>query len=109
MNIKFSRKYDKLSDNLGGWLRESMLIAVQEINLEEMSEAFLGYDTDNGSYKLPKKGAYLMLIFLKPDGCNLFTTLRRLTPEKFNYYHDAIGQVFNIEIQDGIVDKNNLK
>ena len=97
MKIKFSHTYTKLLDHNANPIAIAKLLLVLEINLEEMSKDFLAYDTDDGLFDLPKKGAYLMLVFQKLNGFNLFTTLRRFTPEKFNYYHAAIGQTFDIE------------
>lgn len=97
MKIKFSHKYTKLLTDSGEVVKSAKLLQVIEIELDEMSKEFLAYDTDNGLYDLPKKGTFLMLIFQKSSGNHLFTTLRRFTPEKFNYYHRSIGQVFNVE------------
>jgi hypothetical protein len=64
-----------------------------------VSKTFLDYDTDYGKYKLPAKGKYLILIFLKPGiNTNLFTTIRRFTPEKYKYYKDARGEMFEVQI-----------
>jgi hypothetical protein len=78
------------------------LLDVIEIDLKTLSKPFLDYDTDNGKYVLPKKGKYLMLIFEKNignDELDLFTTLRRYTPEKYTYYNLQIGNLFKPEIK----------
>jgi hypothetical protein len=96
MKIKFSHKYKKLS-LLKGWICESAkLLEVLNVELAELSPEFIDYDTD-GIYPLPKSGRYMMLIFQKEDG-NIFTTLRRFTPDKYSYYNGAIGQEFEVEI-----------
>lgn len=93
--IKFSHTYNKLiGDN--GVIDEATLLQVLPVNLEDLTSSFLSYDTDNGVYSLPKKGKYLMLIFLK-DNHELFTTLRRSTPQKENYYKGLTGKLFTIE------------
>jgi hypothetical protein len=98
--IKFSHSYKKLRGaNLNGVKLLDVLVA----NLESLSTPFLEYDTDN-VYALPKKGKYLMLIFEKnigDDEFNLFTTLRRYTPEKLIYYNFKVGELFKIEIELG--------
>jgi len=106
--IKFSHHYKKLMDLEGeevgetnAFVSHATLLEVQIVNLDQFHKEFLDYDTDNGQYKLPKKGRYLMLIFLKPDKCNLFTTLRPFTLEKYNYYLKLIGKEFEIEINGG--------
>jgi hypothetical protein len=62
------------------------------MDLSDITEEMRQYDTANNSYPLPAKGAYLMLLFLKPGGIHLFTTFRRSTPEKLRYYKDMVGQ-----------------
>lgn len=94
MNIKFSHRYSKLSgldDN-----NQVKLLQVINVKLENLSNSFLFYDTD-GVYQLPKKGDYLMLIFEKGLG-DIFTTLRRTTPEKEKYYRAYEGEFFTIKI-----------
>lgn len=99
--IKFSHTYDKLLDSYNDVITEAILLQVIEVEIADLSFAFLDYDTDSGKFKLPKTGKYIMLIFLKPyclheKGMNLFTTLRRYTQQKFEYYYDLIGQTFEV-------------
>jgi hypothetical protein len=101
MNIKFSHKYPKIMTEQNTVCDMAKLIEVININLENLSEHFLKYDTADGLFKLPKKGEYMMLIFLKDGDTpndNLFTTLRRRTPDKEKYYRSSIGTWFDIEI-----------
>ena len=112
LKINFSDIYDKLLDEHCDVIEIATLMGVYEINLEEQHEAFLLYDTNNGKYKLPKKGKYLMLLFEKINvstisyetGRNLFTTLRRYTPRKAEYYKSHIGEEFNINITQRAAD-----
>ena len=99
MKIKFSHLYDKLLDSTGAAIKTALLLDVIPINLEDRSTEFLKYDTE-GKYPLPKKGNYLMLIFQKGEkpASNIFTTLRRETSQKFEYYCKAIGEWFEVEI-----------
>lgn len=99
--IKFSHKYQKLLDSHNDVIESATLLQVILVNLEELSSAFLIYDTDSGKYELPKKGKYLMLIFLKEHedyttDLNLFTTLRRWTQDKHDYYMQRIGSMFDV-------------
>lgn len=94
--IKFSHAYNKLLDLDCSTIRTAKLIEIMVIDLEELHPWFVAYDTDNGKYKLPKKGKYIMLIFLKPKEFNIFTTLRRYTPGKYGFYQGKLGCDFNI-------------
>ena len=97
MIIKFSHDYDKITGT-----KEARLLEVLNINLQNLSEDFIKYDTGE-IYTLPRKGDYMMLIFQKINSqpysrrCDLFTTLRRRTDEKEKYYRKAIGRVFQLE------------
>lgn len=101
--IKFSHAYKKLLNEHNDVIDTATLINVISVELSTLPKCFVDYDTE-GIFELPPKGIYLMLIFLKPqegDFCcasNIFTTLRRLTPEKHKYYSDAIGEDFEIII-----------
>ena len=97
--IKFSHRYKKLSIDQNKCCAIARLLDVININLENLSEEFRNYDTDDGLYPLPKKGKYMILIFLKPHSLgieerNLFTTIRRWLPAKEKYYRSHIGQAF---------------
>jgi len=99
--IKFSHKYTKLADHFNDTIKTARLLGVFTIYLQEQHAAFLNYDTDNGTYGLPTSGEYMILLFQKPDtpgvtGKNLFTTLRRYTPQKMNYYMGEVGEIFDI-------------
>ena len=95
--IKFSHCYKKLL----GTRTELTLLEVIGVNLENLSPEFIAYDTDDGLYKLPKRGMYMILIFDKGDEeeKNIFTTLRRWTIKKGLYYRANIGKKFKVEIQ----------
>ena len=96
--IKFTHTYTKLLLN-GTPVDAARLLDVQKVNIQDLSFDLLEYDTDRGMYKLPTKGEYMMLIFLKPGSeFHLFTTLRRFTPEKFAYYQANLSKVFDVVI-----------
>ena len=101
--IQFSHIYPKLLDSHNDAIESAKLIHMGKIKLKDLHPSFLFYDTHNGEHKLPKKGEFLMLIFLKPyesyiSEQNLFTTLRRYTPAKEGYYSKKIGQEFEVVI-----------
>ena len=108
MKITFSHQYPKLSAvGIDNEQTESnvVLIEVLEVDLENLSWDFIRYDTriektgELEYYPLPKKGKFLLLIF-ENKGYGLFTTLRRSTPNKLQYYKQSIGQPFFIEFKD---------
>ena len=96
-SIKFSHLYDKLKMACGPHPNGQIcwLLDVIPVHLENLSKAFIEFDTDNGKYPLPKKGQYLLLLFKGPLG--IFPTLRRWTPAKEKYYREQITYNFTIE------------
>jgi hypothetical protein len=101
--IKFSHNYLKLPPNWQG--KKATLLFVREIELEKQTSLLIDYDTlylDRGEskhYPLPKKGKYLLLLF-ECEG-TIFTTLRRSTWQKLNYYNDNIFQEFELVKTEG--------
>ena len=95
--IKFSHKYEKLIMSTGLVAPTAMLIQVLNVYLEELSIQFIAYDTD-GVYQLPVQGEYLLLIIEKFGG--IFTTLRRFTPNKNEYYRSKVGEYFEVIIEE---------
>jgi hypothetical protein len=94
-SIKFSHRYAKLRAAEPEMKAKLLLVCL--VDLSEISPEFLAYDTDDGLYKLPKRGAYMMLIFEGSRG--LFTTLRsNWPPHKLDYYQSKIGQTFDLII-----------
>ena len=99
--IKFSHRYGKLLDSQGRPVSVAVLLDVLPVKLEELSKTFLNYDTGNGTYQLPQTGEYLLLLFERMSGHagGLFTTLRRRTEEKENFYREQIGKLFDVVIK----------
>lgn len=95
--IKFSKKFAKIRG-----VTRAKLILVQDVKIEHLPAEFIKYDTDGGMYsRLPKQGDFLMLVFSKGDSReNLFTTLRRSTPEKRSYYRNQIGRDFDVVVEE---------
>lgn len=104
--ITFSHRYPKLFDEENCVISTATLLDVTLIDLEDLHPAFRSYDTDGGRYVLPKRGAYLQLLFLKPPArigylnANLFTTLRRAAPGKHEYYASLVGREFDVRIEE---------
>jgi hypothetical protein len=109
--IKFSHKYLKLEScyNDKGFLEnrlEALLLQVIKINKMDLSEVFINYDTIYKvkhnieyfeNYDLPD-GTLILLIFSSPEK-GLFTTLRRFTKAKYDYYKGLEGNRFIVEIK----------
>lgn len=95
--IKFSYQFPKLLGAQNTLIERAKLLQVLMVDLADLSAEFLDFDTFYGKYPLPKQGKYMLLIFLKPGNCDVFTTLRRWTPEKERYYTAQVGEVFHIQ------------
>ena len=97
LNIKFSHRYKKFPSVF----TPSKLIQVIPLKREAMSKEFIEYDTaivGGGHYAL-EKGLYMVLL-LKTDNEELWTTIRRYTPRKFEYYSSNIDKKFDIIIKE---------
>lgn len=99
--IKFSHKYKKLHDANGSIIENAILLDVIKVNLEDLSKDFLDFDTDNGLFELPETGVYSMLIFKKTNTNDIFTTLRKWSQEKFDFYKSKTGSSFKIQLKPG--------
>ena len=96
--IKFSHRYTKLPDTISSG-DEVTLLEVLNSRFQDLHPAFIKYDatTDEGDlYPLPKTGSCLVLIFIFND--EIFTTVRRQTPEKEKYYKGLRGEVLQLVI-----------
>ena len=104
--IKFSHCYPKLLDRQGKMITSAILLACIPVDLYDISQEMREYDTSYlategklEEYPLPRKGAYLLLIFKKPGGFDLFTTLRSAFPtSKVEYYTKKVGFEFDVKI-----------
>ena len=113
-SIKFSHRYRKLLNESGKVVDRAKLLDVIQYDISQMSEVLRKYDTDNGAYNLPNTGIYIMLLFMKPTGSkiesekpfHLFTTIRPYKMDKFKWYKENIGKVFNVEITGADNDKS---
>ena len=91
--------------------KTSILLQIFIEHSDNFSEDFIKYDTaiiPCGFYKLPKN-KYLILIFESfsmrapsSDYWNteIWTTIRRWTPQKEKYYRSKIGQQFEVVIEE---------
>lgn len=96
--IKFSHRYEKL-ENINEYDPVTLLDCIS-VRLLDLSDKLIEYDTvyyeadEIKHYKL-NNGDYLLLLFVDNNN-NLFTTIRRATPSKTDYYMTAIGSKFEL-------------
>jgi hypothetical protein len=103
-SIKFCHRYTKLPNRVqhGSIVK---LIEVLNSRFEDLHPAFIDYDTaviNDIDYPLPKKGDCLVLLFISDgvtwDAAELFTTVRRATPENERYHKGQRGEQMIVEI-----------
>ena len=101
--VRFSHHYEKLKFGFFTPDRfNAILLEVFIVDTEKLHQRFIEYDTlyyENGKpkyYRLPK-GKALVLLFKSDDF--LFTTIRRFTPKKYDYYMKNRGEMFKIVIK----------
>ena len=95
--IKFSHEYLKFPNNCS----PSRLIQIIEIDSNQLTDQFRAYDTrtlNDEMYKLPKGKLIILLLLTCNYIPNLWTTIRRYTPSKWDYYQSCIGDLFEIVI-----------
>jgi hypothetical protein len=103
--IKFSHDYSKFPLN---WEEtEALLIGVMCNNLQMIREKFpLFLDNDarfrgeEGNYNLDFDEA-IILTFVHIKTGQLFTTIRRYTPSKAEYYRSEVGEIFRMVKTNG--------
>ena len=100
--IRFSHLYSKMPVDPD----PSMLLEVFVV--DELHPKFVNYDTQicgGGKYKLPS-GKKIVLLLQTIDG-DLWTTIRRYTEAKHEYYRSTIGTMFGIMVSetDHMLDK----
>jgi hypothetical protein len=95
--IKFSHHYLKMPRDY----QASTLLEVFVVHVETLSHAFLNYDAtkDDGTlYQVPKSGYVLVLLLCTSINTELWTTIRRHTPEKEAYYRGLVGTMQECKI-----------
>ena len=97
--IKFAHHYMKLLHaNVEHGDSVKLLLCIH-VNLEDLPKDFKSYDTDNGLFKIPKCGRYMLLIF--QGSCGVFPTLRSEAKEAL-YYEESVGKYFEIHIESSV-------
>ena len=97
--IKFSHEYNKFFGIPSG--SKVKLLQIFNIHYKELSTEFINYDTTTvkgSKYELPKT-ELIILLFHSHDTNTIFTTIRRWTQGKENYYRNQIGKLFKLVIE----------
>jgi len=87
--IKFSHEYTKMPEDF----EESALLEVFTTDRSDLCPEFVEYDTaivNAGNYPLPK--GKLLVLLLQTKHFELWTTIRRWTAEKEQYYRGLRGE-----------------
>ena len=95
--IKFSHEYMKMPEGF----EQSALLEVLVADRSDLCPEFVEFDTaicDAGNYPLPR-GKLLVLLLQTEETLELWTTIRRYTPEKERYYRGLRGEYVACEIQ----------
>jgi len=106
--IKFSHFYEKLNHSCEGIPNPPQYAKLLEVFLQHKDNLhpdFIDYDTTYFNreknkweqYKLPDD---LLIVLLFKSDCFLFTTLRRFTPKKYEYYRENRGKLFKIVLEN---------
>ena len=99
--IKFNNNYPKLF----GQNHAQLLMVINDLSgeiLKNKFPEFIRYDStrDDGKlYAIDKSEKYMLLLFWGNSGVP-FTTLRKYNPENAEKYNNAIGDIFEIEIEE---------
>ena len=93
--IKFSHPYSKMPSRAD----PSTLLEVVVVDRDDLSPQFIAYDTHivGGGHYNPPVGKLLMLL-LQAESGELWTTIRRCTTSKHDYYRSLRGKSVRIEI-----------
>lgn len=115
ISIKFSHEYLKMPDEISwgnGMANPTYLMAVIPFEDESCSKKFIDYDTvyigkdpddKEYHYELPQGKKILLLLQTESpcvdgQGAHNWTTIRRFTPEKYDYYKKHLGEKVKIEV-----------
>lgn len=97
--IKFSHNYLKMPIQT----ECAKLLQIFIVDKNELSRTFIKYDTqymENGcpkEYPLPN-GKLIVLLFDDEDNNCIFTTIRRWTQQKEEYYRSLIDKYLDVEV-----------
>ena len=103
--IRFSHVYMKMKGKYYPVPERAVLMEVFVVDRDLLHPGFVRYDTmyfdDEGNvsfYALPK-GKVLVLLLRSFDDF-FWTTIRRFTPQKYEYYMGCRGEEFMVEVRE---------
>ena len=102
-NIKFAYPFSKLLDCKGNLIELCQLIQAIKVEASELTQEFRDYDT-NGAFTIPATGPVILLILLKQNSVDCFTTIRKYTDERLVYYRDLQGQTFDVVFTEVLME-----
>ena len=90
-------------------LPEAKLLQALKIHYNDLSQHMIQYDctykdySEDGHYAIDKlyelpKSDLILLIFLSDEYDQIFTTIRRYTPNKWVHYKEHEGCIFQVEL-----------
>jgi hypothetical protein len=82
---------------------QSILAAISTCWKEQLSPEFIEYDTkyDGGNYPLPEGKLILLFLITRTEKLvYCWTTVRRWTPDKEEYYRKHLGEDAKIKIEE---------
>jgi len=115
--IRFSHRYLKLERGVvyRKPVKRAILLEVFLAERDELHKDFVEYDTaywkfykkdswgiwnEVSYYQLPKGKVIVLLFKATNNGNFLFTTIRRYTPKKYEYYKKMRGKEFEVVIEE---------
>jgi hypothetical protein len=79
------------------------LVAVRVVDtIDDVPIELLDYDItyEDGKYELDNTSKYIILFLFDPDNLNIFTTFRKYTDLKLQYYKSNINTLFTMEYDE---------
>ena len=102
--IEFSHIYDKFyhtCEDIPIPPKKAKLLEVFLVDRKELSPDFIRYDTlyrDGDKFKQYRLPSGKLIVLLFKTYCFMFTTIRRYTETKYQYYLNSRGEEFEIKI-----------
>ena len=103
--IKFSHWYYKLANvydrHQAG--KKAKLLQAVKIHYNDLSKQLIDFDTTYGEheqYPLPKTDLILLIFVALQYTGGMFTTIRQYTPDKWKYYKESQGDVFEVVVEE---------
>lgn len=105
-SIKFSHEYSKMQSEHHLIPMKAVLMEVFVVDSKDLHKRFVEYDTSYFDFKIQNWSYYklpnskVMVLLLRSFSDFIWTTIRRYTPKKFEYYKNNRWNVFQIVIEE---------